>query len=63
MAKRQSFADKASKKAHVKTCPVCNSVMEAVRLVDPAYTTDKKSWKFKDKIVEICKCNEKEILG
>jgi hypothetical protein len=63
MAKRQSFADKASKKAHVKLCPICNSAIDAVRLVDPAYSSDKKSWKFKDKIVEICKCNEKAILG
>jgi phage FluMu protein Com len=63
MAKRQSFADKASKKAHVKICPICNSALNAVRLVDPAFTSDKKSWKFKDKIVEICKCNEKDILG
>ena len=63
MAKRQSFADKASKKSHVKICPVCNSQVDAYRMVDPTITTDKKSWKFKDKIVEICKCNEKEILG
>ncbi|MGB5105720.1 MAG: hypothetical protein WBP29_03095 [Candidatus Zixiibacteriota bacterium] len=63
MAKRQSFADKASKKAHVKICPVCSTAMEPIRLVDPTFTTDKKSWKFKDKIVEMCKCNQKDILG
>lgn len=63
MAKRQSFADKASKKSHVKICPICNSAMDAVRLVDPSFTSDKKSWKLKDKIVEICKCNKKDILG
>ncbi|MCC6962627.1 MAG: hypothetical protein IT585_05195 [candidate division Zixibacteria bacterium] len=63
MAKRQSFADKASKKAHVKLCPVCGTAVEPTRVVDPTYTTDKKSWKFKDRIVEICKCNQKELLG
>ena len=63
MAKRQSFADKANKKSHTKICPVCKSTVEAVRLVDPTYTTDKKSWKFRDRIVEMCKCNEKQILA
>ena len=63
MAKRQSFADKASKKSHVKICPVCSTAMEPIRLVDPTFTTDKKSWKFKDKIVAMCKCNQKDILG
>lgn len=63
MAKRQSFADKASKKAHVTICPVCESQVEWVRLVDPAYSDAKKSWKLKDKLVGICKCNEKEILA
>lgn len=63
MAKRQSFADKASKKAHTKMCPVCATAVEPTRVVDPSYSTDKKSWKFKDKIVEICKCNQKDLLG
>ncbi len=63
MAKRQSFADKASKKTHATICPVCSAQVEYVRLVDPAYSTDKKSWKFKDKLIGICKCNEKEVLA
>ena len=63
MAKRQSFADKASKKAHVSVCPVCNSNIEFARVVAPTYSTDKNSWKVKDKMVGICKCNQKDILG
>jgi hypothetical protein len=63
MARRQSFADKASKKAHVTICPVCSSQVDYVKLVAPAYSEAKKSWKLRDKLVGICKCNEKEILA
>jgi hypothetical protein len=63
MAKRQSFADKASKKVSVAVCPVCSSQIEYLRVVDPTYVESKKAWKLKDKLVGICKCNEKEILA
>jgi hypothetical protein len=63
MAKRQSFADKANKKSHAKVCPVCNATIEAIRIVDPTYRSDKKSWKFGDRMVEVCKCNEKEVFA
>jgi ribosomal protein L34E len=63
MAKRQSFADKASKKIAVTVCPVCNTPLEWVKLVDPTFSEAKKSWKFKDRQVGICKCNEKEVLA
>jgi hypothetical protein len=63
MAKRQSFADKASKKVHTTVCQVCDSQVEWVRLIDPTYSSGSKSWRFKDKQVGVCKCNEKEIYA
>lgn len=63
MAKRQSFADKANKKVAVTICPVCGQQVEWVKMVDPAFNESKKSWKFKNRQVGICKCNEKEVLA
>ncbi|MCK4856558.1 MAG: hypothetical protein KAT58_01175 [candidate division Zixibacteria bacterium] len=63
MAKRQSFADKVGKKAQATICPVCNQPVEYVKVVDPTYAAAKSSWKFKEKLVGICKCNEKDILA
>ncbi len=62
MAKRQSFADKAAKKKHVVTCEVCNSPITATLVVLPQ-TTGKGTVKYKKSIVNICKCNHKEIYG
>jgi len=58
MAKRQSFADKASKKKDVKTCPVCNQPISPTLLVSPEPTADGKSFKMRSRQVGICKCNE-----
>lgn len=63
MAKRQSFADKANKKVNVTICPVCNTQVEWVKMVDPTFNEGKQSWKFKNRQVGICKCNEKEVLA
>ncbi len=62
MAKRQSFADKASKKKHVKDCAVCNSPMVPTKVVFPG-KTENGGVKYKTNIVHICKCNHKEVYG
>ena len=62
MAKRQSFADKASKKKHVVDCDVCNSPITPTLVVLPQ-TTDRGTVKYKKAMVNICKCNHKEVYG
>ena len=61
MAKRQSFADKASKKSHSKTCPVCETPIQFVKHVKAVKSGP--GWKFRATNVGVCKCNEKEIYG
>ena len=62
MAKKQSFADKASKVKHSVTCPVCGGAVQSVLYV----RSDKSAagaWKFRQKVVQVCKCNQAEIYG
>ncbi len=63
MAKQQSFADKAAKAARQKgrKCPKCESIYEPI-LVVSSNTSIKGTWKFQQKRVQICKCNEKEVF-
>ncbi len=61
MAKKQSFADKASKKKHVEICPVCNTALARVKWVRGV--TEGTSVRYRTNTVGICKCNEKQIYG
>lgn len=61
MAKKQSFADKASKKKQVDICPICNSEITHIRLVKA--NNRNGNWRFSSKPVGVCKCNEAEIYG
>ena len=62
MAKRQSFADKASKKKHVMNCPVCGTPVTPTLFILPVIT-ENGSTKFKKNVVRVCKCNYKEYYG
>ncbi len=61
MAKKQSFADKASKKKQVNLCPVCNSEITHIKLMKAIKSNG--NWRFTNKPVGVCKCNEAEIYG
>jgi hypothetical protein len=61
MAKKQSFADKAAKKSHVTICPVCNSEITHIKMMK-AVNRD-GHWRFTNRPVAVCKCNEAEIYG
>jgi hypothetical protein len=65
MAKAQSFADKAKKgtEARGKKCPVCGSVFQPVLLVGSEQSKTTGSWKFTERRVQVCKCNEKEVYA
>jgi len=62
MAKRQSFADKASKKIHTATCPVCESTFQYIKYVK-AVKSENGGWKYRAVNIGVCKCNEKEVYG
>lgn len=61
MAKRQSFADKASKKSHQTICPVCDTPLQYVKHVKAEKNGG--GWKFRAVNVGVCKCNEKEVYA
>jgi hypothetical protein len=65
MAKAQSFADKAAKAALTKgtKCPVCGTVRLPILLVSSERSSVKGTWKFNERRVQVCKCNEKEIYA
>lgn len=62
MAKRRSFADKVAKatKQKGRKCPKCENTYEPILVVSSTHS-DIGTWKFKQKRVQICKCNEKEV--
>jgi uncharacterized OB-fold protein len=65
MAKQQSFADKATKAAQIKgsKCPVCGTIFQPILLVSSEHSRTSTSWKFNERRVQVCKCNEKQIYA
>ena len=65
MAKERSFAAKIAKSHAVSTnvCPVCGVAKSSVHYVKGMKNDEKGSWRFKERYVAVCKCNEKEIYG
>ena len=62
MAKTQSFADKLKKKKG-DVCPVCDGARQAVRTVTPERHEVSGAWKFRTRMVVVCKCNHEELYG
>ena len=65
MAKQQSFADKAAKHATMKgtKCPVCGTIYQPILMVSSERSRTVASWKFNERRVQVCKCNEKQIYS
>ena len=65
MAKQQSFADKAAKAAQMKgsKCPVCGTIYQPIKLVSSEKAAGGASWKFNERRIQVCKCNEKEVYA
>ena len=61
MAKKQSFADKASKKKDAVHCPVCETEISYVKYAKAERST--KGWRFRSVNVGVCKCNHSEVYG
>jgi hypothetical protein len=66
MSKDRSFAAKVAKalsSSDGNHCPECGEALSTVRLVVSEKQENKNSWKFNQKFVRVCKCNEKEVYG
>lgn len=65
MAKQQTFADKAAKAAAIKgsKCPACGSIFQPILMVTSEHSSESASWKFNERRVQVCKCNEKEVYA
>ncbi|RKX18585.1 MAG: hypothetical protein DRP51_08925 [Candidatus Zixiibacteriota bacterium] len=61
MAKKQSFADKASKKKHEKICPICESAVNYVKYVRAERSEN--GWRYRTSNIGVCKCNHSEVYG
>lgn len=66
MAKDASFAAKVAKATAEKSgnqCPECGEIYTSVQLVMSEKSPVKNSWKFNQRIVQVCKCNHAEVYG
>lgn len=65
MAKDKSFGAKVAKtQAKVnKVCPVCKSAIDTIHLIQSMKNQETGSYRFAEKHVGVCKCNEKEIYS
>lgn len=64
MAKQQTFADKATKAAAMKgaKCPVCGEIFQPLLTVS-SERSKIGTWKFNERRVNVCKCNEKAVYA
>jgi uncharacterized OB-fold protein len=65
MAKQQTFADKATKAAAMKgsKCPVCGTIFQPILMVTSEQAKAGASWKFNERRIQVCKCNEKQVYA
>ena len=63
--KDRSFASKVAKGAQDKAgehCPECGELFNIVHVVS-SEKSEIGTWRFKEKIVGVCKCNQKEVYA
>jgi len=65
MAKGKSFMDKVAKSAQdfTKHCPKCGESITTVKLVTSEFSDKTGAYRFKQRLVGLCKCTEKELTG
>lgn len=64
MAKKQDFMSKTLKHdKHGNNCPVCNTPISFLKLVNTEKSDKTDSWRFNQKHVGVCKCNENEVYA
>jgi hypothetical protein len=55
-----TFADKVRKEKHVVYCPKCGGAIQPILYVTPVRSPS-GSWRFRERNVGVCKCNQAEI--
>lgn len=67
MAKKRerTFAAKVAKQSEKrgKSCSQCGEIITSVRYVTSVRRARTGAWKFNERVVEVCKCNQAEIMG
>ena len=65
MAKAKTFAVKLAKSGmdYTKHCPTCGESISTIKLVTSERSEKTVAWRFNQKFVGICKCNQKEVIG
>ena len=63
MAKAKTFADKVAKSHmdYTKHCPKCGESISTVKLVAAEKSEKTGAYRFRDKLVGVCKCNRSEF--
>ena len=64
MAKAQTFVDKVAKSGQdfTKHCQKCGESISTIQLITSEKSNKTGSWRFNQKFVGVCKCNENEIV-
>ena len=64
MGKGKSFADKVAKQTEDFTmhCAECGESLSTVKLITSEKSETTGAVRFRQKLVKVCKCNEKTIL-
>jgi hypothetical protein len=65
MAKDKSFSAKVAKSQAIasKVCPVCKDAVNTIHLVRSVKNQATDTFRFVEKYVGVCKCNEKEVYS
>jgi len=63
MGKSKSFADKMNKKDSSTHCSECGESITAVKLISSERSKKINAWRFNQRFVRVCKCNENEIIS
>jgi len=65
MAKDKSFGAKLAKAAGASSrhCPECGELYTTVHVVQSVENKTKNGYRFKEKFVSVCKCNQNEVMS
>ena len=61
--KEKSFLSKVRKEKMVKKCPVCEKLITPILFVKSVQSEISGAWRFSERSIKLCKCNEKEVWG
>lgn len=67
MAKDRSFAAKIAKGTKdalkAKQCPKCGEIPNIIKVVQSEKNAATTTWRFRERYLSVCKCNEKEVYA